>query len=59
MATEVQTPEEIVAIILCRRCVLNEVSHEGDMCGECYQEILDQAWANWWDRRAKEAREAR
>lgn len=46
--------EEITQTILCSRCGLQEVSTEGDMCLECYQELIDEGWARWWERQAKE-----
>jgi len=54
MGTEVQTPEESVAIILCRRCALNEVSEEGDLCGKCMQELIEEGWRRWFESRWKE-----
>jgi len=40
--------------VLCHRCGLREVDDEMDLCGECFQELIDRGWQEWFDRRAKE-----
>lgn len=48
--------EPELTIVLCRRCKLCEVDDEQDLCGECLQELIQEGWNRWFDRRAKETR---
>jgi hypothetical protein len=42
-------------VVLCVHCGMHEVANEGEYCGGCLDVVIDERWAEWADRMAKEA----